>query len=135
EELPADVRKSLGELPLVVRTLEQHAKKMRARVAELSGILNDVGQQRGARLAVEEKISEKRDSLSDDVRAARDAAEGRLAEVVAALESIRLQLLRLHAGVGDIQGVTADLSSALELSRDVQHLLEAKREVSELLPV
>ncbi|MGQ0815512.1 MAG: serine/threonine-protein kinase, partial [Gemmatimonadota bacterium] len=58
EELPADVRKSLGELPLGVRTLEQHAEKMRARVAELSGILNDVEQQRGRRLAEVEKISE-----------------------------------------------------------------------------
>ncbi|MDA0330056.1 MAG: hypothetical protein O2958_13750 [Gemmatimonadetes bacterium] len=78
---------------------------------------------------------EKRGSLTGDVGVARDAAERRLAEVVAALESIRLQLLRLHAGVGSVAGVTADLSSARELSRDVEHLLEANRQVGEVLGI
>ncbi len=133
EELPAEMRKSLSELPAVLRTLEVHAEKMRARIAELGDILSDVEQQRGGRLARAESIVGQRDSLAEDVRAARAAAELRLAEVVAALESIRLQLLRMHAGVGSVEGMTADLGSARDLSSAVQHLLEGKRQVGELL--
>jgi serine/threonine-protein kinase len=127
------MRKSLSELPAVLRTLEVHAEKMRARIAELGDILSDVEQQRGGRLARAESIVGQRDSLAEDVRAARAAAELRLAEVVAALESIRLQLLRMHAGVGSVEGMTADLGSARDLSSAVQHLLEGKRQVGELL--
>jgi hypothetical protein len=53
--------------------------------------------------------------------------------VVAALESIRLQLLRMHAGAGSVEGMTADLGSARDLSNAVQHLLEGKRQVGEVL--
>jgi eukaryotic-like serine/threonine-protein kinase len=130
EELPGEMRESLSELPAVLRTLEGHAETMRARIAELGNILSDVEQQRGE--LTKSKVAE-RESLADDVRAARNAAELRLAEVVAALESIRLQLLRMHAGAGSVAGMTADLGSARDLSSALQHLVEGKREVGEVL--
>lgn len=134
DDLPAEMRKSLSELPMVVRALEQHAERMRARITELDGVLNDVQHRSSAREGAAD-IHEKRRNLSDDVRAARHAAEQRLSDVVAALESIRLHLLRLQAGVGDIQGVTADLSNAHALSLDVQYLIEANSNVNELFGV
>jgi hypothetical protein len=53
--------------------------------------------------------------------------------VVQALETIRLELLRMHAGGGSIESVTADLTSARQLSEDIERRLEGTREVGELL--
>lgn len=52
---------------------------------------------------------------------------------MAALEGIRLELLRLHAGSGDVAGMTADLSAARALSLDVELLVEGRYEVDEML--
>ena len=71
--------------------------------------------------------------LADDLLEARDSADARLSEVVEALETIRLELLRLHAGSGSVESMTADLSSARELSDDIQRVLEGGREVEGLL--
>lgn len=79
------------------------------------------------------RYSLERESLRAEVRAARDAAEKRLSEAVAALETIRLELLRLHAGAGSVESMTADLTSALELSEDIERVLEGGREVEKLL--
>jgi hypothetical protein len=137
EDLPKEVRKSFSELPDVVRTLELDAEKMRARVNELNGILNAIENDemvsRRGTAAAAPGVAGKRASLTDDLRKTRDAAEKRLAELLASLETIRLDLLRMHAGSGSLESMTADLSSARGLSDDVQHLLEGRREVDELL--
>jgi serine/threonine-protein kinase len=136
EDLPKDVRKSFAELPGVLRSLEAHAERTRARVKELNGILADLDRE-SARAPVAAartaRVGEKRESLANDVRAARDAAEERLTEVVAAIESIRLGLLRMHAGVGSMEGMTADLGSARGLAEDLQRLVEGTREADKLL--
>lgn len=64
---------------------------------------------------------------------ARRAARERLATVVAALESIRLDLLRLHAGVGSPDDLTADLERAREIGSTVDRELDAQRDVERLL--
>ena len=139
EELPREVRKSFSELPDIVRTLEGDAEQMRARVNELNGILNDiendemVGQRRTA--AAAPGVADKRASLKGDLKKTRDAAETRLAELLASLETIRLDLLRMHAGSGSVESMTADLTSARELSDEVQLLLDGRREVDALLAV
>ena len=46
---------------------------------------------------------------------ARETKQQRLQSVVAALEALRLDLLRLTAGVGTIQSVTTAMHAALEL--------------------
>lgn len=43
EELPGDVRRSLGDLPSVVEALESHAESMRERLAGFDRVLADVG--------------------------------------------------------------------------------------------
>jgi serine/threonine-protein kinase len=137
DELPAEVQVSFSELPSVVRALEQHAEQTRARIAELNDILHDIEHDgtldRGGALAGSSDVAEERDSLTDDVRVTRDEAEQRLTEVVGALETIRLQLLRMHAGVGSVESMTADLTSARALSSDIEHVVEAAKQVDELL--
>ena len=63
-----------------------------------------------------------------DLTAARDASRARLGESVAALETIRLDLLRLRAGAGSVDRVTADLAAAAEVGRAVDRLLVAGEE-------
>ena len=109
-ELPAPLRSSIGDLPRVVQTLERHAETIRARIAQLELIAG-----------------------AGDVRAAREAAEQRLAEVVAALENIRLNLLRLHGGADRIEQLTVDLRAAHALSADLARLVEAQIDADAVL--
>jgi len=137
EALPKEVRDLFVELPDVVRRLEQDAEKMRARINELDGVLNSIESDeaigRSGTVAATPKLRDDMESLSTEVRSARDAAEKRLTEAVAALETIRLELLRLHAGAGSVDSITADLTSALELSADIERLVKGGRAVEELL--
>jgi serine/threonine-protein kinase len=65
------------------------------------------------------------------LRARREAAASHLAESVAALESIRLDLLRLHAGAGDLAPLTTLMDAARLLGEDVSRLAEAQREADD----
>lgn len=113
DELPKDVQKSFAELPDVVRTLEQDADRVRSRIKELDALIAQIETEealgKSGRVAASAGVADKRDSLADDLRNARDAADARLTEVVAALETIRLELLRMHAGAGSVESMTADL--------------------------
>jgi len=59
--------------------------------------------------------------------------EGRLGEIVAALETIRLDLLRLRAGVGSVETITADLVAAREVGEQVDRLVQGQHEVRQIL--
>ncbi len=52
---------------------------------------------------------------------------------MAALETIRLDLLRMQAGTGTVQSITTDLTAARELSDDIERLLEEQAEVEAAL--
>jgi hypothetical protein len=57
----------------------------------------------------------------------------RLKDAVAALETIRLNLLRLHAGTTTVKSLTTDLGLAREMARDIGRHVEGLREVEESL--
>ena len=57
---------------------------------------------------------------ADVLEARRNAAAAHLAESVAALEGIRLDLLRLHAGASDLAPLTTLIDAARLLGEDVQ---------------
>jgi len=124
KHLPADVQARLGDVPEVIRGLEHVAARMRARRDELKSIMADAGAQDG---------STKRQDLAADLAAASDAVEGRLAEAVAALESLRLDLLRLRAGVGGTDGLTATIAGARQVQRAVDLELSAQHSMASLL--
>ena len=68
-----------------------------------------------------------------DVRATRDAIGTRLKDAIGALETIRLNLLRLHAGSGSVESFTTHLGLALDISADVDRLVRGHAEVNRFL--
>jgi serine/threonine-protein kinase len=125
-DLPAATRKSLGDVPEVLRGLEGHARTARARIAELDAAISDVEAGAG-------RAADRQDALARDLRTARTAAEARLGNVVTALESLRLDLLRLRAGAGTVEGITSALEAAREFGENADRLLEGAREVDAVL--
>ena len=127
EELPKETRRSLSGLPDTVRGLEADARSLRAQVAELNSVLAELGDDPVA------PGEEARAKARADVTATRDEAQSRLREAVTALETIRVGLLRMHAGESVLQSVTMELKAAKEISSDLEGLLEGHREVERLL--
>jgi serine/threonine-protein kinase len=107
EALPQSERDALPELPRVVRSLEGKARRMRLRMEQVG--------------------------WAPEAGAERARTPQRLAEAVAALETIRLGLLRLRAGAGSVEGLTADLAAARQIGEATDRLLQAGNEVSALL--
>src|SRR6185437_12134966 len=60
----------------------------------------------------------------------RTAAATQLSESVAALEGIRLDLLRLHAGASDLAPLTTLMDAARSVGDDVRRLADAQAEVN-----
>jgi hypothetical protein len=113
----------------VVHRLEQDAQQMRARLEELQEALAGV-EQRGK---PEPAIAARHDRIVSDLGAERDLVQQRLKDAVAALETIRLNLLRLHAGTTTVKNLTTDLGLAREIARDIGRHVEGLREVEESL--
>jgi serine/threonine-protein kinase len=128
DELPKAVRQELKELPGVVKRLEEDAQAMRQRLEELDGLSGEAAAGADGRDG-----AAPRDHLPDDLARARDAAQARLKDAVTALETIRLGLLRMHAGTGAVEGITQDLSEAGEIAADIERLLEGQEEVERVL--
>ena len=76
-------------------------------------------------------IGARHDRILADLTAERELVQQRLADAVAALETIRLNLLRLHAGTGSVKNLTTDLGLAREVAKDIDLLLQGQREVEE----
>ncbi len=135
DALSKPARRHLHDLPKVVRGLETDAMKMRRRVDELNDVVAklDAGKSATAAPGAAAALADRRDALDHDLHAARDAAQRRLSDAVTALEGIRLNLLRLTAGAGSVDSLTADLAVAREVSEGVEQLLEGQREVEGLM--
>ena len=63
----------------------------------------------------------------------RDELHAKLGETVGALETIRLNLLRLHAGSLSVESVTTHLGIAAEVSEQVERLIAAHGDVERAL--
>jgi eukaryotic-like serine/threonine-protein kinase len=129
ESLPKETRTQLRDLPDVVHRLEQDAQTMRARLEELQEALAGV-EQRGK---PDPAIAARHDRIISDLTAERELVQQRLKDAVAALETIRLNLLRLHAGTTTVKSLTTDLGLAREVARDIGRQIEGLREVEEAL--
>ena len=78
------------------------------------------------------RVLERLEAGAEALRERGDTGE-RLTEAVAALEHLRLALLRLQAGVGSVPDLTLALERAKEIGDHVDRRLEAAREVEGLL--
>jgi predicted Ser/Thr protein kinase len=127
---PKELRESLGDVPKVLHGLEAHARLIRGRIDDLDASLAEA--QRGPARAVS---TERQDALVAELTEARERAQARLEELVTALENLRLDLLRLRAGGGSVEGITLDLAAAREFGQEADRLLEGGREVEQALAV
>jgi predicted Ser/Thr protein kinase len=123
EQLSKDQRARVADVPAVLKRLERVAVSLRARRDELTKALADVGEPGGAA---------GRSALVSELGAAKAGAERRLADAVTALENLRLDLLRLRAGVGHSDGLTASLEEAKLLGESVDAELAGRAEVEAL---
>jgi eukaryotic-like serine/threonine-protein kinase len=131
--LPADARQALPDLPVIVSRLQQDAQRIRRRCDELNEALAGVEAGGTGTAAGRAGIAERRAALVATLQGAQAASQRRLGDAVAALEVIRLDLLRLRVGAGTFDGITADLSAARELSQATDRLLDAAGEVDAYL--
>ncbi len=131
ESLPKETQRQLRDLPDVVHKLEDDAQRTRRRLEELQEALGDARGAGGG--AADGKIGARHDRIVADLTAERELVQKRLADAVAALETIRLNLLRLHAGTGSIRNLTTDLGLAREVAKEIGLLLEGQRAVEEEL--
>jgi eukaryotic-like serine/threonine-protein kinase len=133
EDLPKETREELKELPDVLRRLEHDAGRMRMRLEELNDALQ--GAEERGRLSgqIAGDIKEKRDRVVTDLENERELVQRRLKDAVAALETIRLNLLKLHAGAGSVHSLTTDLTLAREAAQEVELLLQGHKEIEDAL--
>jgi hypothetical protein len=127
-ELPRETRKTLKGLPETVKALEDDAQSLRRQVAEMEVVLAEIGDDDPSLPSAEERAR-----VRINVEATRDEAQEKLRGAVAALETIRLGLLRMHAGSGTVESLTMELEAARDLSEDMEGLLEGHREVERIL--
>jgi serine/threonine-protein kinase len=137
--LPDPVQRQVRELPALARRLEDDAQGMRRRVEELDAALaeasRDAGGAAGAPHAASpagerlRALAATRRALVDDLKVARDQASERLALSVAALENIRLDLLRLRAGAGSVASLTATLDAARRAGEEIDAMVQVQKEL------
>src|ERR1043166_1988006 len=109
--LPKEYRDRFAELPAIVASLEARAAEARAELDLVAALApSEAG---GAEVLAGRK----------------QAAAAHLAESVAALEGIRLDLLRLHAGAADLAPLTTLMDAARLIGEDLGRLAEAQREL------
>jgi predicted Ser/Thr protein kinase len=142
EALPKETRKELKSLPAIIRRLEADAQGLRARVDELNALMAGAGDETAAAQStslrqgsthVAGTVAGAREKAHEALKGERDAAAGRLALAVAALENIRLDLLRLRAGAGTVDQVSADLTAARQIGAEIDAALAGHAEVEALL--
>jgi eukaryotic-like serine/threonine-protein kinase len=104
----------LAGVEQLLSRLEADAAVLRRRMGELDQAAAQVG---GA-------ASPRRDALAHDLEAARRTAAERLGTTVSAMENLRLDLLRLRAGIGSTDGLTEDLEAVRELAARVDAAAE-----------
>ena len=109
--LPRTQREQLAALPATVAALEVRAAVARTEAEAIDAMAPHSG-------AAGERLASR-----------RAAAKSQLAASVAALEGIRLDLLRLHAGASDLAPLTTLLDAAKLLGDDVDRLARAERSV------
>jgi len=127
EALPKESRRELAALPETVRRLESDAGRLRDSIVKLDDQLA-VFERGGETLAGDERAR-----VAEELRGTRTTAAQRLSTTVAALESIRLDLLRLQMGATGIESVTASLDAARSIGDRIAESLEAQAAVEALL--
>ena len=113
--LPEAYRVELLELPSIVSALEARAAEARAEMDVVAALARPGSD--------DTTVLERR----------RNAASSNLAASVGAMERIRLDLLKLHAGASDLKPLTTLIDEAHLMSQEVARLAEAEQEVEDAI--
>ena len=105
QALPAETRRQMDDVPGTIKWLTASAESLRGQVEAARAL----GQ-------------------------AVDRQQDQLMAAVAALEILRVGLLRLRAGTVSLEGFTTDLDAVRQVGERVDLLVDARREVDRLLP-
>jgi serine/threonine-protein kinase len=132
QALPKSSRRELAQLPETVRRLETDASKLRASIDALDNQLSIFDRDTNGSSS-DEDSQQTRAEIEQDLRATRALAAQRLASTVSALESIRLDLLRLQMGSAGLESVTASLEAAQRVGEQIEEALDAQDEVERIL--
>jgi serine/threonine-protein kinase len=126
-DLPADLRHRLPDVLGLVQQMERDAGRLREREEVLSRAIAEsspVNARGGApRLLL----------MVAELEAGRGTVRARLKDTVAALENIRIDLVRLRSGLVTTDQLTENLKRVQELGAAVDAELSAQREVKRLL--
>ena len=109
----------------MIARLEADAQALRKRETELSRAIAEAAPEAAPR----GDMANRRRQAADDLESVRARVRERLEQAVAALETIRLDLLRLQAGVGSAEDLTIDLVAAEAINRAVDAELSGRAEV------
>ena len=120
EQLPKTMQERLGSVPDVIENLQRMATVLRKRRNEMVQALADAGSQHG---------STKRQQFIVELETARDKIDDRLATAMAAMDNLRLDLLRMSAGVGRPEDLTAAIQEARSVGEAVDAEIEGQKEV------
>ena len=125
--LPASAQSQLAPGREIVEKLEVQIAKLRRRETQLASALAEAGEQRAMTPvagAAGQALADRRLALTTELEQARRDVAGRRASAIAALENIRLQLLRLRTGLGSPSDLTADLEAARDIERQISAMIE-----------
>jgi serine/threonine-protein kinase len=130
QSLPKATRDEMADLPDVLESLETDARRLRSQVDEFDQLLALAGDVEGDQSLVrEDSLAGQRYRAAARIRSARDEAQKRFSDTVAALENLRVDLLRMRAGTVNLESVTTNLGAARDLGGQIDRLLEAHREI------
>jgi serine/threonine-protein kinase len=128
--LRKELRDALGDVPAVLHELEAHARVARARIEEMDAAIAEAQRGKGSGRP---GSAARQDTLVADLTLGRERAEARLSELVTSLETLRLDLLRLRADGGSLEGITRNVAAARAFGEEADRLLASGREVEEFL--
>jgi hypothetical protein len=133
EALPSAARARLGEGREVIERLRVQIAALRKREEQFESALAQAGEPRAASspglASAPQTLLARRLEVTNELEQARRDMAARRASAVAALENIRIQLLRLRTGLGS----PADLTSDLEAGREIERQISAIIEVSDII--
>jgi eukaryotic-like serine/threonine-protein kinase len=113
DSLPREVRKELAAVPGLVNRLQRDVQSLRRQQEELQELIGGEPSEENLRV--------------------RASVHGKLTDAVGALETIRLDLLRLHAGSTTVQSVTTHMGIAEDVSREINRMIAASADVDRML--
>ena len=133
ELIPAEVSARFPELATLIERLERDQASLRLRESEVGRALSEAGVERpgteaaarsapamspgAASTITEHALLDRRSALLAEMREALDVVRARRTAIGAALENVRIQLLRLGAGVGRADDMREEVA-ALRLLAD-----------------